>query len=84
MWKLWGCGVPFVASRIPPVMEASNQKGGLFFEPENSQNLAETIKTILKDPELYKNLQKEGLDQSKKYQGENIGNELEKLFSSLL
>lgn len=79
-----GCGVPFVASRIPPVMEASNQKGGLFFEPENSQNLAETIKTLLKDPELYKNLQKEGLDQSKKYQGENIGNELEKLFSSLL
>lgn len=79
-----GCGVPFVAARIPPVMEASNQKGGLFFEPKNWKNLAETIRSILKDSELYQNLQKEGLEQSNKYRGENIGSELEKLLSSLL
>jgi glycosyltransferase involved in cell wall biosynthesis len=26
---------PFVAARIPPVVESSGQKGGLFFEPKN-------------------------------------------------
>lgn len=78
------CGVPFVAAKIPPVMEASNKKGGLFFEPKNWEDLAEKLNTILKDPVLYENLQKDGLNQSQKYTGEYVGCELEKLFIKLI
>lgn len=79
-----GCGVPFVAARIPPVMEASNEKGGIFFQPENWEELAEKLKYILKNREIYEDLQKQGLKQSKKYQKEYVGEKLETLYNKLL
>jgi glycosyltransferase involved in cell wall biosynthesis len=78
------CGVPFVAARIPPVMEASNEKGGIFFQPENWEDLAEKLKYILNNSEIYQDLQNEGINQSKKYQGEHVGQELEKLYLKLI
>jgi glycosyltransferase involved in cell wall biosynthesis len=79
-----GCGVPFVAAEIPPVMEASNEKGGLFFQPENWKDLAEKLKYILNNHDVYENLQKEGLSHSKKYTGEYVGRELEILYKKLM
>jgi glycosyltransferase involved in cell wall biosynthesis len=78
-----GCGVPFVASKIPPIMEASGEKGGLFYEPENWRELSEKIKYLLDNPSIYKKLQNEGLSQYKKYEGEYIGKQLEELYIKL-
>ncbi|PKL68749.1 MAG: glycosyltransferase family 1 protein [Methanobacteriales archaeon HGW-Methanobacteriales-1] len=78
-----GCGVPFVASKIPPIMEASGEKGGLFFEPENWMELSEKIKYLLNNPQIYEKLQNEGADQYKKYEGVLITNQLEKLYIGL-
>lgn len=78
-----GCGVPFVASRIPPLMEASGQKGGLFYEPENWVELSEKIKYLLDNPEIYKKLRNEGKSQYKKYKGDYIGKQLEELYINL-
>ena len=78
------CKVPFVAAKIPPVMEASNQKGGLFFEPENSDDLAEKIKYLLNNSEIYKKLQTEGWEQSQRYSSEYVGEQLEKLFQNVI
>jgi glycosyltransferase involved in cell wall biosynthesis len=78
-----GCGVPFVASSIPPVMEASGEKGGLFYEPENWMELSEKIKYLLDNPQIYKKLQNEGFSQYKKYEGEYIGKQLESIYIKL-
>jgi len=77
------CGTPFVASRIPPILEASAGQGGLFFEPGNWKDLADKIKTLLKDEKLYKKLRKEGLKQSEKYKREYIGDKLEKILEKV-
>lgn len=74
---------PFVAARIPPVVESSGQKGGLFFEPKNHEELAKQILTILNDKELYKKLQIEGLENKNNYTKEVIGDKLNKAYESL-
>jgi len=79
-----GCGVPFLAARIPPVMEASNEKGGIFFQPENWEELADKLKYVLNNRKIYEDLQNEGLKQSKKYQSEYVGQKLENLYRKLL
>lgn len=74
---------PFVAARIPPVVESSGQKGGLFFEPKKHKELASQIIKILNDKELYKKLQKEGLENKNNYTKEVIGEKLNKAYESL-
>lgn len=74
---------PFVAARIPPVVESSGQKGGLFYEPKDYRQLAEQILKILNDDELYKKLQIEGLENKNNYTKEVIGNQLNKIYGNL-
>ncbi len=75
---------PFVAARIPPVVESSGQKGGLFFEPKNYEQLASQILKILDDEELYHKLQREGLENKNKYTSEVIGEKLNRIYTNLL
>lgn len=75
---------PFVAARIPPVVESSGQKGGLFFEPKNYEQLASQILKILDDEELYHKLQMEGLENKNKYTSEVIGEKLNRIYTNLL
>lgn len=74
---------PFVAARIPPVVESSGEMGGLFFEPKNYQELASQILKLLKDKELYEKLQVEGLENKDNYTKEVIGGKLNKAYSNL-
>ena len=75
---------PFVASQIPPVQESSGQKGGLFFQPKNYEELSQKLLEILQDEELYKKLQKEGKENSQKYTKEEIGKKLNQAYTDLL
>lgn len=74
---------PFVAAEIPPVVEASGRKGGLFFEPKNYKQLSEYILKLLNDKQLYKQLQEEGYTQSKNYTKEAIGKKLNNIFNNM-
>ncbi|HII08589.1 MAG TPA: glycosyltransferase family 4 protein, partial [Methanosphaera sp.] len=74
---------PFVAARIPPVVESSGQKGGLFYEPKDYEQLASQIQRILGDDELIKKLQIEGLENKNNYTKEVIGAKLNKAYESL-
>ncbi|MBU4534480.1 MAG: glycosyltransferase family 4 protein [Euryarchaeota archaeon] len=78
-----GCGVPFVASNIEPVMEASAQKGGLFFNVQDPQDLADKIKFLLENEDTYNHLKEEGQKQYEKYKGERVGKKLEYLYTRL-
>ncbi len=74
---------PFVAAEIPPVVEASGRKGGLFYEPKNYKQLATRILELFNDDDLYRKLQEEGFKQSKNYTKEAIGRKLNDIFNSL-
>lgn len=77
-------GVPFVASNIPPLVEASDRKGGLFFNPKNYEELADKIKYILNNKELQENLKKEGILKSKEYRGEKVIEKIENVYENLI
>ncbi len=77
-------GVPFVASNIPPLVEASGRKGGLFFKPKNYEEMADKIKYILTNEELQKNLKRDGISKSKEYNGENIAGKIESIYENLI
>lgn len=74
---------PFVAARIPPVVESSGEKGGLFYEPKNHEELASQILRILNDKDLFKRLQIEGLKNKDNYTKEVIGDKLNKAYEKL-
>lgn len=76
--------VPFVASNIPPLVEASGGKGGVFFEPKNYEDMADKIKSILNDVELQNKLQNEGISKSKEYKGEKIVEKIENIYNNLI
>ena len=74
---------PFVAAEIPPVVEASGRKGGLFFKPKDYVGLSECILKLLGDKELYEHLQEEGYAQSKNYTKEVIGKKINDAINSI-
>ncbi|GAB4311967.1 MAG: glycosyltransferase family 4 protein [Methanobacteriaceae archaeon] len=77
-------GVPFIASNIDPLIEASQKKGGIFFQLKNYKELAEKIKYLLDDHEKYHQLSREGVNFSTMYKGEKIALELEKIYNELI
>ncbi|MGC9516970.1 MAG: glycosyltransferase family 4 protein [Methanomicrobiales archaeon] len=77
-------GIPFLASKILPIIEASAGKGGLFFEPENYVELAGKIKLLITNDQLKERLSQEGIQYSKRYKGERIALELEKIYENLI
>ncbi|BAZ98197.1 MULTISPECIES: glycosyltransferase family 4 protein [Methanothermobacter] len=78
-----GCGTPFVAARIPPVMEASQEKGGLFFEPGNWRDLAEKLELLLSSGELHERLSSEAADVFRDYSADSIGRKLERVLTEV-
>ncbi|RAP51175.1 MAG: glycosyltransferase [Methanosphaera sp. rholeuAM74] len=74
---------PFVAAEIPPVVEASGRRGGLFFEPKNYEQLSQQILRLLNDNKLYESLREDGYKQSLNYSKEAIGSKLNKIFEKI-
>jgi len=79
-----GCEVPFIASNIAPVMETSGEKGGLFFQTGDYNDLAEKIQMLFENPKLYEKLKKECNEQYELYQGDNIAENLENYYKALI
>lgn len=79
-----GCEVPFVASDIDPIKEATRMKGGLFFKREDSNDLKNNLKNLISDENLYNKLKKESLIQYSNYNGETISQKIEEEYLKLL
>lgn len=58
---------PIVASNIPSITEVLTEKNGFLFEPDNPDNLAETIQTALANPEEAKKRALQARKDSEKY-----------------
>lgn len=75
---------PFIAAEIPPVVESSGKKGGLFFKPKDYEDLSSQILRLLEDKQLYKQLQDEGFANTNNYTHKVIGEKLNNLYTNLI
>ncbi|MCK5040254.1 MAG: glycosyltransferase family 4 protein [Candidatus Aenigmarchaeota archaeon] len=79
------CGGPVIGTKIggiPYVIK--NNKTGLLIEPKNPLLLANAIKKLLNNKELWKKLSKNGLKESKKYDWKKVIDKTEKLFKGVV
>jgi glycosyltransferase involved in cell wall biosynthesis len=74
------CGVPFVASRLPALVETSGGKGGVFFEPTNVRQLAERLIALLTDETERRRLAREGRDRAKDFDWEVLVRQIERAY----
>ncbi|MEM3373703.1 MAG: glycosyltransferase family 4 protein [Candidatus Woesearchaeota archaeon] len=75
--------IPFVCTEIPPFIEITNKRGGLFFKPDNYLDLSKKLKQLLTDKILYKEKIKE-LDYIKDYDWEKIAKEVESFYKKVI
>lgn len=67
------CGVPYVCSDIPPLVEVTEHgRGGLIFKKKNPKDLAKQVIRLFNDKELYKKKKNEGKLLSGKYEWKKI------------
>jgi glycosyltransferase involved in cell wall biosynthesis len=60
------CGVPVIAARAGALPEVAG-KAALLFDPDNTQELAQTIRQVLEDPDLQTHLIAAGIERSWMY-----------------
>jgi glycosyltransferase involved in cell wall biosynthesis len=78
-------GVPFVASRIPPIEEVTEDgRGGLLFNPTDHEDLADKIRQLLGDSTLAREKALEGAALSERYRWEVLSAHLEEYYRQIL
>lgn len=75
------CGCPYVSADIPATREVTEGgKGGILYQPKKVEELAEGIKALLRDQQLYQKKRAEGLTLAKKYAWGKIVEETLKVY----
>jgi len=60
-FEYWSCGVPPVVPRLPGLEEVvEEEKTGLFYQPDNYKDLADTIILLIKDEKMRRRMGKKG------------------------
>jgi len=79
------CKVPYVCTNIEVLKEVTkNEKGGLFFNQKNPEDLYEKSLELLSNKELYIKKRKEAFELAKNYDWKEIAKKIEKLYLKLL
>ena len=51
MFEYWACGLPVIASDLPPIRQfLQDEKNGLFFNPRSPEDLAHAIRRLVESP----------------------------------
>jgi len=75
--------VPFVATAIEPLLEASGGRGGLFFTPGNVEEMGEKLLKLLTDEDLRRRKIEEGREWVRSYRWEEIGRRVLEVYREL-
>lgn len=74
------CGTPVVSADVPGLRDSVNEgKSGLLYEYGNISSLSEKLRSILKDKELFLNLQKGSVEWANEFSWEKSAKEMENL-----
>lgn len=77
------CHTPVIGSKttsLPEILEDA----ALYFDPKNPKEIAGIINKVLTDDNLYQNLQKQGLEQIKKYSWQDCAKKTLMIYSRIL
>lgn len=77
------CGTPVVSSNttsLPEVLGAA----AVYFDPKNTEEIAEKIKLVLTDKKLYNKQREKGFQQLEKYSWGKMGNETMEIYDEIL
>ncbi len=67
LFEYMASGVPIVASDLPSIREVLNEKNCLFFQANNSESLAEKIKSLFSDEKLTSQISRQAYLDVKQY-----------------
>jgi len=81
--EAFACGCPSVLSRTSSLPEVGGS-AALYFDPECSESILETVKKVLFDKELAEKLRKEGFKQLENFSWEKCANETKKVYNKLV
>ncbi|MFC1598713.1 glycosyltransferase family 4 protein [Patescibacteria group bacterium] len=77
------CGTPVVSSEVTSLPEIMGE-AALYFDPNNHQQMAETINKVLTDQQLKDLLIDKGFNQVKKYSWQKCAQQILKLYQDIL
>jgi glycosyltransferase involved in cell wall biosynthesis len=80
--EVLACGVPFVTSNLPGVVEAVGD-AALTVPPGQKEPLAAAVASILQDEELRRRLSKKGLDRAAGFSYKEVAGRLVELYEKL-
>jgi len=76
-FEYWACGVPAVVPHLPALKEVVEEgETGMFYEPGNYRNLADTIISLIEDEKMRQRMGNNGIKTVKdKYEWEKLANQ---------
>ena len=77
------CGTPVISSNTTSLPEILGD-AAIYFDPKNSEEMAEKIRLVLTDEKLYNELRKKGFQQLEKYDWETMGIETMGIYEGTL
>ena len=79
----FACGTPVISSNTTSLPEILGT-AAIYFNPNNSEEMAEKIKLVLTDKKLYNELIEKGFEQVRKYSWETMGEETMNIYNKIL
>lgn len=79
MIEAFACGTPVVSTRIPAITNFISEGDAILTSPGDSASLAKSIKTIINDPELAKNLSSKGKKRAEGYGPKAVGDQVQNI-----
>jgi glycosyltransferase involved in cell wall biosynthesis len=77
------CGTPVIASNVSSIPEIAGPNNALFFDPENTQDIADKITQLITDPNLQTELIEKGLQRVSQFSWEKMAKETLNLYNEL-
>jgi len=84
-FEYWACGVPAVVPRLPALEEVVEEgETGVFYEPGNYRNLADTIISLIEDEKMRQRMGNNGIKMVKdKYEWEKLADQFVEICEKL-
>jgi len=79
------CGVPVIASRVGGISDIiKDGKTGILVEPKNPEAISQAIIKIFSEPEFAQKITQNAKANLEKYDWNNIGRQIERIYQELL
>jgi glycosyltransferase involved in cell wall biosynthesis len=75
-FEYWACGKPIIAAKLPALEEVIDRESGLFYRPDDAQDLAKKMIRMAKDKRLREDIASSGERAVRKFEWKNLGRQI--------